>query len=54
MTYNSRRTHQTLFAGESLAEKLGGRVDLLSGQTKITESNIEDTLKVSELIFVLL
>jgi signal recognition particle subunit SRP54 len=30
--------------GGSLAEKLGGIMELLSGQTKITESNIEATL----------
>eukprot|EP01041_Mallomonas_annulata_P013768 gene13768-29279_t len=34
-----------LFAGETLAEKLGGIVEFISGQSKITENNIEDTLK---------
>ena len=29
-----------------LAEKLGSIVELVSGQQKITEANIEDTLKV--------
>jgi hypothetical protein len=29
-----------------IAEKLGGLVELVSGQKKITEANIEDTLKV--------
>jgi hypothetical protein len=31
----------------TLAEKLGGIVEFISGQTSITESNIEVTLKVS-------
>ena len=29
-----------------LAEKLGGIVEFISGQSTITENNIEDTLKV--------
>ena len=33
-----------LFAG-GLAEKLGSIVQFISGQNKITEANIEDTLK---------
>jgi hypothetical protein len=41
------RKHSSLqmsFGG--IAEKLGGLVELVSGQKKITEANIEDTLKV--------
>lgn len=29
-----------------IAEKLGGIVEFISGQQKVTEANIEDTLKV--------
>lgn len=29
-----------------IAEKLGGLVEFISGQQKVTEANIEDTLKV--------
>ena len=30
-----------------IAEKLGGLVEFISGQQKVTEANIEDTLKVN-------
>jgi hypothetical protein len=30
-----------------IAEKMGGIVEFVSGQQKITEANIEDTLKVA-------
>lgn len=30
-----------------IAEKMGSIVEFISGQSKITEANIEDTLKVS-------
>ena len=31
-----------------LAEKMGNIVEFISGQSKITEANIEDTLKVCD------
>lgn len=31
-----------------IAEKMGSIVEFISGQSKITEANIEDTLKVSD------
>jgi hypothetical protein len=34
-------------AATGIAEKLGGVLEFLSGQQKITESNIESTLKVT-------
>jgi hypothetical protein len=41
-----RSTELNLIGG--IAEKLGNIVEFISGQGKITEANIEDTLKVSE------
>ena len=41
-----RRHNSQIYAAETLAEKLGGIVEFISGQSKITESNIESTLKV--------
>lgn len=32
-----------------IAEKLGGIVEFISGQQKVTEANIEDTLKVQKI-----
>ena len=32
-----------------IAEKLGGIVEFISGQQKVTEANIEDTLKVQRM-----
>lgn len=40
------KTNFQLKAFTGIAEKFGGVVDLLLGQTQITEKNIEDTLKV--------
>mmetsp|Transcript_27658 Transcript_27658/g.26468 ORF Transcript_27658/g.26468 Transcript_27658/m.26468 type:complete len:539 (+) Transcript_27658:39-1655(+) len=47
------RKHSSLqmsFGG--IAEKLGGLVELVSGQKKITEANIEDTLKEVKIILI--
>ena len=46
--FNNLRIHSMLLG---IAGKLGSIVELVSGQTKITESNIEDTLKVVFTIF---
>ena len=43
-------THSMLLG---IAGKLGSIVELVSGQTKITESNIEDTLKVELYYFLI-
>ena len=42
-----RQLDSRLYATETLSEKLGGIVQFISGQSKITESNIESTLKVT-------
>lgn len=36
-------------AFEGISEKLGSLVEFVSGQQKISEANIEDTLKVQEI-----
>ena len=46
--HNASRTVTKALGG--IAEKMGGIVELLSGQSTITESNIEDTLKVMRCI----
>lgn len=39
------QTRLTMSFG-GISEKLGGLVEFISGQQKVTEANIEDTLKV--------
>ena len=40
------QTRLTMTFG-GISEKLGGLVEFISGQQKVTEANIEDTLKVT-------
>ena len=40
------QTRLTMSFG-GISEKLGGLVEFISGQQKVTEANIEDTLKVA-------
>ncbi len=48
--FNNLCIHSLLLG---IAGKLGSIVELVSGQTKITESNIEDTLKVELYYFLI-
>ena len=59
--WDSRKTHlqqqrfrlsRASMFGEGLAEKLGSIVELVSGQSTITEANIEDTLKEVRTILI--
>ena len=46
---SARQSTRLTMTFGGIAEKLGGIVEFISGQQKVTEANIEDTLKVQRI-----